>query len=299
VIPIEKDFISFLDFLEFEKRYSPNTIVSYQQDLQQFADFLSVGYESLKLEDINSGIIRTWLASLAESGLSHRSLSRKTACLKSFFKFHKKNGRDFKDPMLGINSPKFPKKLPEFISDRKMDKLFDGDFFPKGFEGVRDFLVLELLYGTGMRLSELINIKDEFVDFKKCQVKITGKGNKQRIVPLNPNLISAIKKYFLERDKLPFEKSQGLLILTNKGNKAYPMFIQRIVKKYLSLITTAEKISPHLLRHSFATSLLNHGADLNAIKDLLGHESLAATQVYTHNSVEKLKKIFNQAHPKA
>ncbi len=298
-MPIEKEANSFLEFLGYEKRYSENTLISYRNDLTQFGIFLKSNYGEISITQVNPGIVRSWLASLAEAGISHRSLSRKTATIKSFFKFLKKNGVKLKDPMLGISAPKFQKKLPEFIPDEKMERLFEDDIFQEGFPGFRDYLILELLYGTGIRLSELIGIKDQDLDPKKKLLKITGKGNKQRVVPLNYNLLNAIDQYQTERDQMHFDKSEGFLILTNRGKKAYPMFIQRIVKKYLNLITTAENISPHLLRHSFATSLLNNGADLNAIKDLLGHESLAATQVYTHNSVEKLKRIFNQAHPKA
>ncbi len=297
--PIKDDIKSFLEYLEFEKRYSNHTLKSYSTDLEQFQAFLEIHYESLSLEEIKPSIIRSWLAELAEKGISHRSLSRKTACLKSLFKYHKKRGRDFQDPMKTIKSPKFQKKLPEFVQEDKMEDLFNGELFTNDFSGVRDFLVLELLYGTGIRLSELISLKDSSINTGKKILKVQGKGNKQRIVPLNTSLTHGLKSYMQERDEMGFENSEGFLILTDRGKKAYPVFIQRLVKKYLKLITTAEKTSPHLLRHSFATALLSKGADLNAIKDLLGHESLAATQVYTHNSVDKLKKIFKQAHPKA
>ncbi len=250
-------------------------------------------------EQLNPGIIRSWLADLSEKGINHRSLARKTASLKSFFKFMKRAGQLKKDPMSGISSPKFQKKLPEFIPDEQMNKLFDGQIFEEGFHGYRDYLILELLYGTGIRLGELISIRDEDINLQKNLLRVLGKGNKQRVIPLNITLCNAIKNYRSLRHKMDFEKREGFLILTNKGKQAYPVFVQRTVKKYLNLVTTAEKTSPHLLRHSFATSLLNNGADLNSIKDLLGHENLAATQVYTHNSVEKLKKIFSQAHPKA
>ena len=273
--------------------------MSYENDLSNFSEYIESNYGDMKSIDLNPGIIRSWLAFQSEAGISHRSLARKTASLKSFFKFLKLSGAMTKDPMVGISSPKFQKKLPEYVPDEKMEKLFSGDLFEEGFPGYRDYLILELLYGTGIRLGELITIEDQNVDLKNKLLKVQGKGNKQRVIPLNLSLCKAIENYIALRDKMDFEKREGFLILTNKGKKAYPVFIQRTVKKYLNLITTAEKTSPHLLRHSFATSLLNNGADLNSIKDLLGHESLAATQVYTHNSVEKLKKIFNQAHPKA
>ncbi|MFN0049161.1 MAG: tyrosine-type recombinase/integrase [Cytophagales bacterium] len=291
---------SFFNHLEFEKRYSPHTIVSYRIDLEQFASFCKLDYHIDDIVQADYNIIRAWIVSLINGKLETKSVNRKLATLKSFYKFLLTQGILVSNPAQRVKTPKLKKRLPIFVEESQMQLLLNEIEFDDTFEGVRDHLVIELLYGTGIRLAELINLKDNDVNFYDKSLKVTGKGNKQRIIPLHENLLHALLSYnklkpitFLNSLDFPH------LICSNKGEKAYPVLIQRIVKKYLSLASNVEKKSPHVLRHSFATHMLNNGADLNAIKDLLGHSSLAATQVYTHNSLEKLKSVFKQAHPKA
>jgi integrase/recombinase XerC len=288
---------SFFKYIEFEKRYSKHTLISYRNDLLQFSSYLESTYQLDNPQEANYGIIRSWILSLVEDNISPKSINRKLACLRSYYKFLLKRGDISKDPMLKIKAPKVKKSLPSFIEEESIHKLLDQVEFKNDFQGIRDKLVLEILYGTGIRLSELINLKESDVNFSERTIKVLGKGNKQRIIPLNQTLFQLIDIY--RKSKKSEMGSGDYLIITDNGKKAYPMFIYRIVRNYLSIITSLEKRSPHVLRHSFATHLLNKGADLNAIKDLLGHSSLAATQVYTHNSIEKLKSIFDQAHPKS
>lgn len=285
---------SFLRYIQYEKRYSQHTVTSYKTDLTQFADYLCKVYELSDPEKADYHIIRSWIVFLVESGMNARSVRRKIASLRAFYKFLQKNSYISSNPMIKIIAPKIKKKLPAFIEQNSLTTLLDDFEFSDDFYGSRDKLILELLYGTGIRLSELIETKHEDINHFEKTIKVLGKGRKERIIPLNVNLLSAIKAYC---DKKKYDNQY--LIITDKGKKCYPKFIYRTVKKYLNLITSVEKRSPHVLRHSFATHLLNKGAELNAIKDLLGHSSLAATQVYTHNSVEKLKTIFDKAHPKA
>ena len=288
---------SFFKYIEFEKRYSKHTLLSYKNDLDQFSSFLHSTYQIENPAEANYGIIRSWILTLVENNISPKSVNRKLASLRSYYKFLLKKGEILKDPMLKIKAPKVKKSLPAFVEEESMHKLLDQLEFKDDFSGIRDKLVLELLYGTGIRLSELLNLKETDVNSFEKTIKVLGKGNKQRIIPLNQTLHQIINIY---RERKGIEMGSGnYLIVTDKGEKTYPMFIYRLVTTYLSNVTTLEKKSPHVLRHSFATHLLNKGADLNAIKDLLGHSSLAATQVYTHNSIEKLKAIFDQAHPKS
>jgi integrase/recombinase XerC len=291
---------SFFNHLEFEKRYSPHTIISYKSDLEQFSSFCKLEYHIDDIIQADYNIIRAWIVSLINGKLETKSVNRKLATLKSFYKFLLTQGILVSNPAQRVKTPKLKKRLPIFVEESQMQLLLDEIEFDDTFEGIRDHLVIELLYGTGIRLAEIINLKDNDVNFYDKSLKVTGKGNKQRIIPLHLNLLNALVSYnklklitFLNPLDFPH------LICSNKGEKAYPVLIQRIVKKYLSLASNVEKKSPHVLRHSFATHMLNNGADLNAIKDLLGHSSLAATQVYTHNSLEKLKSVFKQAHPKA
>lgn len=288
---------AFLSYIEFEKRYSKHTLISYKNDLDQFCTYLNSSYQSNDPALANYNLIRSWILTLVENQISAKSINRKIACLRSYYKFLLKKGIIENDPTLKIKAPKVKKTLPVFVEEENMSKLLDQLTFEETFKGIRDKLILEFLYGTGVRLSELINIKEGDVSKFEGTVKILGKGNKQRIIPINKTLLELIDIY--KKTKKDQKMDSEFLIVTDQGEKTYPMFIYRIVNNYLSLITTAEKKSPHVLRHSFATHLLNKGADLNAIKDLLGHSSLAATQVYTHNSIEKLKAIFDQAHPKS
>jgi integrase/recombinase XerC len=289
---------SFFTYLRYEKRVSPHTLISYETDLRQLSDYLSSTYEKNEIHLANYQMLRSWLLSLAGEDLKPRSLARKVACLKSFYKFLNKEGTIAINPTTRLKSPKLEKRLPDYVEAKNMDILLDSVEFPEGFEGMRDKLVIEMLYGTGIRLSELIGIKENDYNPYSRTIKVLGKGNKERIIPTNTSLDSLIKNY-LTIKKAHFETSKNYLLLTDNGEKMYPMFVQRLVKKYLSIVTTLEKKSPHVLRHSFATHLLDRGAELNAIKDMLGHSSLAATQVYTHNTLEKLKQVFEKAHPKA
>lgn len=290
---------AFLSYLESEKRYSKHTVTSYRTDLSQFEEYLSSTYDLEYILEAKQQQIRSWMAFLRQSGLEPRSISRKLACIKSIFKYAIRKKLIFENPTDGINSPKIRKKIPVFLPDKDLNKLLNVDFFTNDFEGTRDRIVLEILYGTGIRLSELIGLRVSDINHFKSTVRIRGKGNKERVIPVNKSLMNIIEDYYEFRRQIASESSSDCLILRSDGKSVYPMMVYRIVKKYLNMITTVEKKSPHVLRHSFATHLLNKGADLNAIKDLLGHENLAATQIYTHNSLEQLKSAFKNAHPKA
>ena len=288
----------FLNYLKFEKRYSRHTVISYETDLISFFDYITTQYGEMSLGQLSHGYIRSWLASLKDEGLTGKSINRKISALKSFFKYQLKTGEVKQSPMTRVIAPKNEKRLPSFVADKDIRTLFEHVAFPEGWQGSTERLLLLVFYHTGMRLSELIQLKDSQVNAASHSLKILGKGNKERIVPVSPELMKAIKEYQQERAK-QFEVDQAYLFLNEKGKPLAPRAVYTIVKKYLSLVTTVEKRSPHVLRHSFATHLTNNGADLNAIKELLGHSSLAATQVYTHNSIEKLKNIYKKAHPKA
>lgn len=288
----------FLYHLQIEKRYSAHTITSYKTDLDQFCSYLINSYEINNPELADYHIVRSWIADLSENQISTRSINRKIACLRSFYKFLSSRGNISTNPMQKIIAPKTRKSIPVFVDENSLLTLLDQFTFEESFAGVRDKLVLELLYGTGIRLGELINLRSSDVDLFSAQIKVTGKGNKQRKIPVNKSLLQLIRIYISKKLETQIN-DVGTFIVTDKGEDAYPVFIYRMVKKYLSEIEVLEKRSPHILRHTFATHLLNKGAELNAIKDLLGHSSLAATQVYTHNSLDRIKAIFDQAHPKA
>lgn len=290
---------SFFKYLQYEKRYSPKTIASYQTDIRQFSLFLVASYEEKHPERATYGAIRSWVVSLVEMKLDPRSINRKIACLRSFFKFCLKQEAIEKDPMQKIKILKTSKKLPHFVHEEDMTKLLDNIEFETTLEGWRDRLIIELFYGTGIRLSELIGLKEQNVNLHERTIKVLGKRNKERVIPFSKGIVSIIEEYRKVRDRDAEKKNHGLLFVNNSGEPVYPMMVYRLVRKYLDKFTSVEKRSPHVLRHSFATHLLNKGAEINAVKDLLGHTSLAATQVYTHNSMEKLKKVFDQAHPKA
>ena len=289
----------FLKYLQNEKRYSNHTVISYKNDLSQFSDYLDTTYKITSPLQADHTLIRSWMLTLMEQKLEPKSVNRKIACLKSYYKFFLKTGEITKDPTLKIKSLKVKKALPTFVEEHSLVQLLDNFMFTDDFHGWRDKLIMELLYGTGMRLSELIDLKEENVSSYENTVRVFGKGSKERIIPLNKSLVNLILIYKSKKSALVSENLSNCLIVTDGGEQLYPMFVYRTVRKYLDAVTTVDKRSPHTLRHSFATHLLNKGADLNAIKDLLGHTSLAATQVYTHNSFEKLKAIFDQAHPKS
>jgi integrase/recombinase XerC len=288
----------FFNYLEYEKRYSPHTLLSYKTDLNQFQDYLTATYETENPATASYQMIRSWIASQIECGISEKSVNRKIACLRSFFKFLIISEIIEKSPMQKVQALKTRKSLPVFAEETHLHKILDHFTYPAGFSGLRDKLLIELLYGTGIRLSELINLKNKDVNTLSSTIKVTGKGNKERIIPLNKSLSELINVYIAAKAAEIAEQTENFIV-TDKGQQTYPVFIYRTIKKYLEMIPTLEKRSPHVLRHTFATHLLNKGADLNAIKDLLGHSSLAATQVYTHNTLDKIKAIFDQAHPKA
>jgi len=287
---------SFLKYLQYEKRFSKHTLISYKTDLTQFGDYLDTQFQ-IKTGEVNHGHIRAWVVSLVEANISPRSINRKIATLRSYYKFLLKREEIPQNPTSKIKVLKTSKKLPQFVKQAELDNLLDHFEFKETLSGWRDKVMLEILYGTGVRLSELINLKNPDIDLDNRTIKVLGKRNKERIIPFSNSLKGVIRNYKKFKD----EKFPDLeyLLVTNKGEKVYPEFVYRTIKKYLKSYTSVDKTSPHVLRHSFATHLLNKGADLNAVKDLLGHSSLAATQVYTHNSMEKLKKAFDQAHPKA
>ena len=289
----------FLQHIKYEKRLSHHTVTAYEGDLKQFSAFLLFQYEFKEPEKADFQMIRSWIVALVDEKIENRSINRKIATLRTFYNFLLRHKAITTDPMLKIKALKTDKTLPKYVEEKPMENLLDDMEFSDDFSGLRDKLVLELLYGTGMRLAELIGLKITDLNLYNNTLVVLGKRNKQRIIPVNKSLVEAIKKYLTLRTDIIDDTTNTYLIVTESGTQAYPMFIQRLVKKYLSLVTSLEQRSPHVLRHTFATHLLNRGADLNAIKDLLGHTSLAATQVYTHNSIEKLKKVFKQAHPKA
>ncbi|MBO9572920.1 MAG: tyrosine-type recombinase/integrase [Chitinophagaceae bacterium] len=288
---------SFLDYLKFEKRYSVHTLTAYGDDLVQFRDYLQTALGRMALKEITSPVVRSWLASLKEQGLTSKSVTRKISSLKSFFKFCLRTGLVQKSPVVNIVSPKLPKRLPTYVEEKDMQTLFNHVEFGDDWSGCTARLAMQMLYQLGLRVSELVNCKESQVDFSNAQLKVLGKGNKERIIPVGNELLGEIKEY-IKKKKAEFEHADTVLLVNEKGNKLYPRYIYSITTKYLQLVTTVQKKSPHVLRHSFATHLSNNGAELNAVKELLGHSSLAATQVYTHNTIEKLKNIHKKAHPK-
>jgi len=291
---------SFLKYVRFEKRFSPHTVLSYQTDLQQFGTFLKQTYSEKKPELADYGVIRSWIVQLVESGRNASSINRKIACLRSFYKFLLKRESIAKDPMAKIRVLKTKKRLPHFVKENDMAAMLDNTTdFTDDHAGLRDRLILELFYGTGMRLSELINLKESQINLVERTLKVVGKRNKERVIPFLPGLVLIIEAYSKARKKEVRRPNHNYLLVTDEGGQLYPMMVYRTVKKYLNKFTSADKRSPHVLRHTYATHLMNKGAEINALKDLLGHTSLAATQVYTHNSMDKLKKVFDKAHPKA
>lgn len=288
---------NFLKYLQYEKRYAKHTLIAYENDILQYQAFLNQTNQTF--DKATHKDIRLWTIALMDDQINPRSINRKISSIRSFYKYALKEGIIKENPVIKVQSPKTAKKLPVFISETKMDTLLDSQVFDDDFEGVRDKLVIELLFATGIRLAELLSLTLRNVLLAEKTIKVLGKRNKERIVPLNISVLTQLKIYLDLKSQQPFDSASDVLVLTVRGKPAYPKLIYRIVYKYLEKISTQSKKSPHILRHSFATSLLNNGADINAIKDLLGHANLAATQIYTHNSIERLKSIYKQAHPKA
>lgn len=299
--PADQTFrADFLQHIRYEKRLSHHTLTAYANDLEQFCQFLTTECNVEQPETADFRHVRSWIVTLVESGLDKSSVNRKIATLRNFYGFLLRRNVIRLDPMTKIQALKASKKLPMYVEEKPMEMLLNDTEFPDTFEGVRDKLVLELLYGTGIRLSELTGLKTNDIDLYNRTITVLGKRNKHRLIPLNGPLLDLIRQYVQLKDQeFSGTADASVLIVSDKGVPAYPVLIQRIVKRNLTLVTTLSTKSPHVLRHSFATHLLNRGADLNAIKDLLGHSSLAATQIYTHTSLEQLKKTYDQAHPKA
>lgn len=288
----------FIQYLQYEKRYSTHTVQAYQSDLEQFFLFTELHYSDTPIAHIQHFHIRSWLASLKENDLESRSINRKISTLKSFYKFLLRKGEVSQSPMSKIISPKNAKRLPVFVNQSNMESLLDQAEFPTEYKGHLDRLILEILYQTGMRRAELLGIKLHDVDLYNHQIKVLGKGNKERIIPIAGELQLLIESYIEMRNQLE-HPNETLLLLRENGKPLYPKYVYNVVTAYLGMSTTLDKKSPHVLRHTFATHLLNQGADLNAVKELLGHANLTATQIYTHNTIEKLKDIYKKAHPKA
>lgn len=287
----------FLKCLQFEKRYSNHTLVAYKTDLDQFIQFMNESIGDFEFKAVTSKQIRGWVVSLMNNGVSARSVNRKITTLKSFYKHLMREGFCEENPAKMVISPRQGKKLPVFVQRENLDVLLDSGFFPIDFEGVRDKLIITLLYGTGVRLSELKNLEMGNVDMKDYTIKVLGKRNKERVIPYPQSINNEIAAYLNVRSDISTDSKY--LLITEKGEQIYEKLIYRVVNKYLEMVTTISKKSPHVLRHSYATHLLNNGADLNSVKELLGHSNLSATQVYTHTTFEKLKEIYKQAHPRS
>lgn len=287
---------AYLESLQFEKRSSEHTISSYKTDLEQFSKFLLEQYESGEPETASPAMLRSWIVKLMEDGLNPVSVNRKIASLRSFYGFLRKKKLVKQDPSKMLSVLKTRKKLPVYVEEKSMELLFDAGIFSGDDSGLRDKLIMELLYGSGIRLSEILGLETSHIDLRGKTIRVLGKRAKERLIPVSSSVTQLLSEYMAVRAP---EEDTDTLIITDSGKAAYPVFIQRVVKKYLSAVTTLQQKSPHVLRHTYATHLLNRGADLNAIKELLGHTNLAATQIYTHNSIEKLKKTHQQAHPKA
>jgi integrase/recombinase XerC len=289
---------NFLKYLTYEKRASELTLTSYRNDLFQFQSFL-LSYTETPIEQCSALEIRAWIVTLVEQSLHARTVNRKIAALRSFYKFLQKRGIITQNPTLKIKALRTPQQLPAFIKEKEMQFMLDHTLFVENFNGQRDLVMLEFLYGTGTRLSELIHLKDTDIDLAQGSVKVLGKRKKERVIPISKSLKEVVKSYMDLKKNQFGDVLPPYFLVTEEGKPCYPMLIYRVVKKYLEACSTAEKKSPHVLRHTYATHLLDKGADLNAVKELLGHANLAATQVYTHVSLDKLKAAFDQAHPKA
>jgi integrase/recombinase XerC len=290
---------SFIQYIKFEKRFSPHTVLAYESDLSQFFNYAESTYETEAPGEINHSMVRSWIVSMMEQKITPRSINRKITTLKTFYKFLLRTGEIKMNPMQKVQAPKISKRLPVYVEEPGMQILFSEVDFGKGFIGVRDRLMMELFYATGMRLSELVNLTDQDFDLENCQVKVLGKRNKERIIPFADPLKVMIRQYIEEKRSLKTADQKGHFFVDEHGKTIPSKKPYYIVKKYLKLATTIDKKSPHVLRHTFATHMLNNGADLNSVKELLGHANLAATQVYTHNTIEKLKQVYKQAHPRA
>lgn len=289
---------SFLDYLRYERNYSEKTVLAYGEDIKQLQEFAQEEYGKFDPLEVEGELIREWIVSLMDRGYTSTSVNRKLSSLRSFYKYLLRQGEVTVDPLRKITGPKNKKPLPVFLKESEMDKLLDDTDFGEGFKGCRDRLIIEMFYATGMRLSELIGLDDKNVDFSSLLIKVTGKRNKQRLIPFGEELKNAMIEYVNVRNEIVLTRT-GAFFVRESGERLSRSIVENLVKRNLSKVVTLKKRSPHVLRHTFATTMLNHDAELGAIKELLGHESLATTEVYTHTTFEELKKVYNQAHPRA
>lgn len=294
-----KPLQDFITYIRIERRYSPHTVRAYADDIGQFAAFAGVDPDTPEFLNLSRTTIRSWIVSLVNASVNPGTVRRKAVSLRSFFKYNLRKGYIEQNPADGLALPRLSKHLPDFVNETAIEFLFDEVSFPDGFSGLRDRLVLELFYATGMRLSEMVSLQMNAIDFGRQEIKVIGKRNKERAVPMTQRCSELICQYRDAAEDIFGTTLPGNLILTDKGMPAYPRMIQRLVRHYLTAATSLEKRSPHTLRHTFATHMLNNGAELSAVKELLGHANLAATEIYTHNTYEKLKHIYKQAHPRA
>lgn len=288
---------SFINYLQFEKRYSSHTVIAYKNDLDQFVQFCTEMIGAFSIKKVDAKLVRAWIVHLMEQNLSARSVNRKATTLKSFFKYLMKEQIVDYNPAVNLPLPKVRKKLPYFVEENNLNHLLDDGFFDNTFIGIRDKLIVSLLYGTGIRLAELLILKETDFDKKEYLIRVLGKRNKERIIPYPKNINKILELYVQVRNERT-DNSSGRLLVTDNGKPVYEKLIYRVVKNNLAKVTLLEKKSPHVLRHTYATHLLNKGADLNAVKELLGHSNLAATQIYTHTTFERLHEIYKQAHPR-
>ena len=289
---------SFLNYLLYERNYSEGTIKYYRSDILELQKFGEEQLGTLTPSDVDAELIRDWIASLMDKGYVSATINRKLSSIRAYYKFLLRRGEIAVDPLQKVTGPKKNKPLPVFLREKEMDRLLDDMDFGEGFEGYRDHMIIEMFYATGMRLSELIGLDDKDVDFSASLIKVTGKRNKQRLIPFDKELECSMREYINVRNEA-VEAQSGAFFIRENGKRLYRSIVTSIVKRNLSKVVTVKKRSPHVLRHTFATAMLNHGADLDSIKELLGHESLATTEVYTHTTFEELKKVYNLAHPRA
>ena len=291
----------FIDYLRFERNYSSKTTESYQADLEAFKRFYEAIDSDINWAEMPADIVRQWVVEMMDKGNTATSVRRRLSSLRSFYKFLLRRGLVDKDPVHNMPGPKVEKKLPAYVREKEMDRLFDSDFFSDDYQGFRDRMILLTFYSTGIRLSELVGLDDRDVDLDQMQLKVTGKRNKQRIIPYGDEFGDSLRQYLAERDAFAkqFEGSTSLFLDERNGQRMTPAKVRNLVKRYLSMVTTQQRNSPHVLRHTFATAMLNHQADLQSVKELLGHESLSTTEIYMHTTFEQLKEMYNQAHPRA